>query len=132
MTEVDWHFLLSGWLHNSMKIYHFACLFVIFAVGVAAITDIRLSKNNYYDRMNARLRICLDEAVNASAWELRAAGTVFDSYTESNVISSFYNAFYASVGIMDMPAKDIIVGRYIPVIMIILKEGYYVYFYLCR
>ena len=112
-----------------MKIYHFACLFIVFAVSVAVITDIHLSKSNYYERMNTRIETCLDEAVNAAAWELRAAGTVFDSYTESRVISSFYNSFSAAMGIMDMPEKERVTGKFIPLIIITLKDGYYIFRY---
>ena len=112
-----------------MKIYHFVLAFTIIAIGVIVITDMTLAEKSLYDRNDRKMDKCLAEAVNAAAWELRASGTIFDSYTESRVIDSLYNSFYASLGIMDDPTKPQSLGKYIPQIIVTLKEGYFIYRY---
>ena len=110
-----------------MKIYHFTMFFAVFAIGVIVLTDAGISKNRRYEKERLRMETIIDDAVNAAAWELRASGTVFDGMTEERVIDAFYYSLYASLGITGHPDKRAGVQQYIPVLMIRLNGGYYVY-----
>ncbi|MBR4343481.1 MAG: hypothetical protein IKP88_12405 [Lachnospiraceae bacterium] len=113
-----------------MKIYHFTLLFAVFAVSVIVITDVKLSWERKNEEVRIRMDAMIDEAVNAAAWEMRSSGTVFDSVVEERAIAAFYYSLYASLGIMDLPEKRKEIQKYIPEIMITLKEGYYDYTYI--
>ena len=112
-----------------MKIYHFTMLFAVFALSMIVLTDAGLSEKRRYEKERLRMESIIDDAVNAAAWELRASGTVFDGMTEERAIDAFYYSLYASLGISGHPEKRAGVQQYIPMLVITLKDGYYVYIY---
>jgi len=110
-----------------MKLSHYAILFVIFALGVAAVTDMRVAEKKYLNRQFEIMDGYLDRAVKAGANELRASGTVFDEAAEYRAIEAFFLSMYASMGIMDMPEQRRMLVKYVPELIIMLEDGYYVY-----
>ena len=112
-----------------MKIYHFTMFFAVFAIGMIVLTDAGISENRRYEKERLRMESIIDGAVNAAAWELRASGTVFNGLIEERVIDAFYFSLYASLGISGHPEKRAWVQQYIPMLLITLKDGYYIYNY---
>ncbi len=112
-----------------MKIYHFVLLFAVFAIGTIMVTDMRLSEKRYSEKERTILEEKLDEAAEAAAGELAAYSTGTGEITERRAVDAFFYSMYASLGIIDMPQAINDLKKYVPVFMIGLKDGYYLYTY---
>ena len=112
-----------------MKIYHFVLIFAAFAIGTIMVTDMKMSEKRYSEREKAELAKKLDRAAEAAAGELRASSAGTGEILMQKAIEAFFYSLYASLGIIDMPLSRYDLKRYIPVFIIGLKEGYYVYTY---
>ena len=112
-----------------MKIYHFVLIFAAFAIGTIMVTDMRISEKRYSDREKAVLLRKLERATEAAAGELRANASGAGEISMQKAIEAFFYSFYASLGVIDMPLARNNLKRYLPVFVIGLKEGYYMYTY---
>ena len=112
-----------------MKIYHFVLLFAVFAIGTIMVTDMRMSEKRYSEREKAELSEKLERAAEAAAGELASYNAEKSGLAEHRAIEAFFYSMYASLGVIDMPQAVSDLKKYIPVFMIGLKEGYYLYTY---
>lgn len=112
-----------------MKIYHFVILFAIFAIGTIMVADMKMSEKRYSEQEKAVLSDSLQRAAEAAAGELAVLKAGTWEIAEQRAIDAFFYSMYASLGILDMSQEINALRKYVPVILIGVKEGYYLYTY---
>ena len=112
-----------------MKIYHFVLLFAIFAIGTIMVTDMRVSEKRNSKREKALLSENLEKAAEAAAGELASYNEEKGELAEQRAIEAFFYSMYASLGIIDMPQAVSDLKKYVPLFMIGVRDGYYLYTY---
>ncbi len=112
-----------------MKVYHFVLLFAVFAIGTIMVTDMRLSEKRYGEREKAGLSEKLERAAEAAAGELASYNEEKGELAEQRAIEAFFYSMYASLGIIDMPQAVSDLKKYVPLFMIGVRDGYYLYTY---
>ena len=110
-----------------MRYHHFTILFVI----IFAVFSLRMSMSVSGYEKAADSYAKIERSFYAAA---DAAGEALCRYGISEIITdrgaaydAFFNSMYASLGIMDNPAKKEEFLNYIPLFAVIENEGFYVY-----
>lgn len=111
-----------------MKIYHYALIFVIFAISVVIVTDIRVSESDYMSREAELNNTIFDRAVVAATDRLLESDSGVTELTKENAVMAFYDSLYASFGVADSPLARENMSLYVPVICVTEPDGFYIYY----
>ena len=110
-----------------MRIHHFTIIFVIFALSLVIIKDSEFKESAAEKRKKQEYQKNVEKAVEAAAWELRAAGVYFDDKTGERAIDVFYYSLFASLGIEgNIYGREALKEKF-PSFTVCLNDGYYIY-----
>lgn len=110
-----------------MKLYHYALIFVCFAIAMVAITDLGVSEKNYMAEGTEVQNTIFDRAVVAATNMLLDTEEGASEFRREEAVNAFYDSLFASFGISDMPASRENMKLYVPVICITEPDGFYIY-----
>ena len=110
-----------------MKLYHFALIFVCFAIAMVAITDLSVSEKNYMAEGTEVQNTIFDRAVVAATTRLLDTEEGASELKREEAVTAFYDSLFASFGISDMPASRENMKLYVPVICVTEPDGFYIY-----
>ncbi len=103
--------------------------FVVIAISIIVPTDIRLNNLKAVvlnkEEIDRYLDVAIDDAVSRLV-EVGENNQII--INKENAIESFYTSLYASFGILSDKAKQQELALYIPVIVITMEDGYYIYY----
>lgn len=110
-----------------MKLYHYALIFVCFAIAMVAITDLSVSEKNYMAEGAEVENTIFDRAVVAATNRLLDTEEGASELKREEAVTAFYDSLFASFGISDMPASRENMKLYVPVICVTEPDGFYIY-----
>lgn len=112
-----------------MKLYHFSFAFIVFAITVIIITDIRTNNLRAVirnlEQINCKLDIAVDDGV-AKLAEVDNSNLVI--LNKERAVTSFFSSLHSSFAILDDQETGAKLNLYIPVIAITMEDGYYLYY----
>lgn len=112
-----------------MKLYHYSIAFIVFAIAVIVITDIRTNNLKAVIRnrelMNNKLDIAVDDGVARLAEVDNSNHVVLN---KENAVTSFFASLHSSFSILGDQEEGTKLNLYIPVIVITLEDGYYLHY----
>lgn len=112
-----------------MKLYHYCVLFVIIAIALFTITDIKT--NNYIAVASEKEQLdqSFSKAIDDATAKISNVDNLNDDLTinKENALDQFYLSLYAALGIPDDPIKQEDINNYMPVVAVTCKDGFYVY-----
>lgn len=111
-----------------MKFYHFAIVFVIFAIAIVAMTDLKVSEKNYMAENTEVTNTIFDRAVVAATDRLLDTEEGASLLKREEATEAFFDSLYASFGITDMPLSRENMALYVPVICVTEPDGFYICF----
>ncbi len=111
-----------------MKIHHFALIFVIFALTIVVVTDLKVSEADYMSRETGLVNTIFDRAVVAATDNLLDSEFGVTELTKENAVQAFFDSLYASFGITDSPLSRENMALYVPVICVTEPDGFYIYY----
>lgn len=112
-----------------MKLHHFSILFVIIAIVVFTITDIKTDRLVSIMKDKESLDLDFNNAIDSAARnlvEVDAAGSLV--VNKETAVNDFLLSMYASLNLMNDDDKQKRLQNYIPVIVITCEDGYYLYY----
>lgn len=112
-----------------MKLYHFILTFVIIALTIIVIINIRVDNlntviNNKHE-IDRKLTVAIDDAAK-NLIQLDANNEIIVS--KESAVNSFFTSLYTSFGILSDKEKQVQLSMYIPVIAVTEEDGYYIYY----
>lgn len=112
-----------------MKLHHFGIIFMVLAVAIFLMLDIRTSSLKAIYEESLTLERCLSQAVDDGANALVQSQDLRKLILSKNDgVQTFYTSMYSALGI----ASDIVaqekIRRYIPVIAITDSDGLYLFY----
>lgn len=113
-----------------MRAFHFSITFVIIAIAFILICDIRT--NNLNAAINNRKEIdrYIDVAIDDAVTSLVDVGENNQiRINKEKAIESFFASLYSNFNIMSNREKQEELALYIPVIVVTLEDGYYIYYF---
>lgn len=110
-----------------MKLYHYALIFVCFAIAVITVTDLTVSEKNYMAEGAEVANTIFDRAVVAATNSLLDTEEGASELKRDEAVTAFYDSLFASFGISDMPESRENMKLYVPVICVTEPDGFYVY-----
>lgn len=111
-----------------MKFYHYAIIFVIFAIAIVAMTDLKVSEKNYMAENTEVTNTIFDRAVVAATDRLLDTEEGASQLKREEATVAFFDSLYASFGITDMPLSRENMALYVPVICVTEPDGFYICF----
>lgn len=108
-----------------MKGYHFTIIFAIIAYMVIKIVDLNITELNAAIYSRLRIEEAVNIAVDTAVKEMKTSVLHGEDPDSEHIYKAFYNTLSASLGIMDDPAQRELLHIYIPVMIIILNDGFY-------
>lgn len=113
-----------------MKIYHFAIIFVIFAIGLFIELDLHTKNLTAILTEKDWLNQCFDKAIDDAANQLvEINGIHYLQVNKEEAVNTFFESLYASLTIIDNPIKQMELKKYIPIIAITVEDGFYINFW---
>lgn len=113
-----------------MKLYHFVIIFLLFFLFAIIKTDISIGDIKEVTNEKELMQSSLDTATSDAINFLASSETYgSNAINKDGIISTFFNSFYSSMGIISDKNAQIEIQNYIPVILLCDSDGYFVYYY---
>lgn len=113
-----------------IKLYHFTISFILIAITFLIITDIRTNNLNAVVNNKKEIDRYIDTAIDDAVIRLIEVGeNNMISINKEKAIESFMTSLYSSFNILSNQEKQKELSLYIPVIVVTLEDGYYIYYY---
>lgn len=112
-----------------MKLYHFGILFVVIAIALFTISDIKTS--NYVAASENREKIDknFSKAIGNAADNLvQVDGIDSLKINKDRAVRRFFQSLYASMNVLDDKDMQKKLQNYVPVIAETCEDGYYIYY----
>lgn len=111
-----------------MKLYHYCLVFCLFSIGTILISDMVIFERQTVSIYSENTDAVFDKAVDAAVKRLRLYSEHDSEGVRDDAVEAFYDSLYASLGIADNPDSREKVRLYVPVIIITVGDGFYVYY----
>lgn len=112
-----------------MRLSHFSIIFVILAVAVIVITDIKTNDLKAVidnrEQINRNLDIAIDDGASMLT-EVDMNNDIIINKEEA--VNSFFMSLSSSFGVLSDKSSQEKLNLYIPVIAVTMEDGYYVFF----
>ncbi len=112
-----------------MRIHNYIIIFVVIAISIFVVLDIK--SNSMEAILNNKVQIernittAIDDGVNSLV-------QTFDSdkltINKDEAVNSFFASLYSSFGIMDDKDNIAKLNQYIPLILVTMEDGYYIFY----
>ncbi len=114
---------------EEMKLYHFILIFIIIAIGVTSILEIKTDhlKAAIQDKkqIDRNLKTAVDDGVAAFLRVDDSNRVIID---KDDAINSFFISLVASFGVLDDQEAKEKLKIYVPVVVATIDDGYYIFF----
>lgn len=112
-----------------MKLSDLCLVFLIFEIIVFSILDIRFQQLEAIAVQTSAYNTALDNAVDDGCFYLVEADTSRKLNTnKERAVEQFFTSLYSNFGVMGQPFLEEQLNRYIPVILVTDKDGFYIYY----
>lgn len=113
-----------------IKLYHFTISFVVIAITYIIISDIRTNNLNAVINNKKEIDRYIDTAIDDAAIRLIDVGENNQIIVnKEKAVESFMASLYSSFNILSNRDKQKELSLYIPVIVVTVEDGYYIYYY---
>lgn len=110
-----------------MKLTDFLVVLLIIAVPVYMLTDYRVDATKALMQEQQRIDLALDQAVDDAVETLTYGDNANNGgYAKEECLQAFYNAIFASFGVLSNSAQQELIRLYVPVFVVALNDGFYV------
>lgn len=114
----------------NIKLYHFTISFVLIAITYIIISDIRTNNLNAVVNNKKEIDRYIDTAIDDAAIRLIEVGENNQiRINKEKAVDSFMASLYSSFNILSNRDKQNELSLYIPVIIVTVEDGYYIYYY---
>lgn len=112
-----------------MKLYHFSIAFIIFAITVIIITDIRTDNLKAVISNMEEIKDKLDIAVDDGAVRLvEVDNSNHVILNKEKAVTSFFSSLHSSFAILGDQEAGARLNLYVPVIAITMEDGYFLHY----
>lgn len=113
---------------SGMKLSHYALFFVFFAICIMVPLNIHISQLSEIKEQKIEYNRIIDNAVDDAVTKLveteRGDAIVLN---KEIAVQNFFTSLYSGFGIYDDVGKQEYLKMFIPIIMIVDRDGYYIY-----
>lgn len=112
-----------------MKLTDFVLTFLVFELILFSILDIRFSQLIAVTERSNAFNTALDNAVDDGCFFLVEEDSGRSLYTnKEKAVEQFFTSLYANLGIIGQSVPEEELKRYIPVILVTERDGFYIYY----
>jgi hypothetical protein len=109
-----------------MKLHHLSILFVILALALFVLTDIKTNTQIAVSKEKKLLDQSFSRAIDDALIDfVEVEGFENLHINRESAVQNFFSSLYASLDIMDQPDKKELMKNYTPVIAIACEDGFY-------
>ncbi len=112
-----------------MKLSDLCLIFLVIEIIVFSMLDIRFQQLEAVAEKTNAYNTALDNAVDDGCFYLVEADSSRNLYTnKEKAVEQFFSSLYANFGVMGQPFQEEQLKRYIPVILVTDRDGFYIYY----
>ncbi len=112
-----------------MRIHNYVIIFVVIAISTFVVLDIKMNSMEAVVRSKTQIERNIITAIDDGVKNLiQSEDSNMLKINKEAAINSFFASLYSSFGITDDKDSIMKLNQYIPVITIILEDGYYVFY----
>jgi hypothetical protein len=112
-----------------LKLNHFTIIYVVIAITLFVITDIKTDNYVSISKEKENIDQCFNKAIDdATRNMIEIRGIENLIINKDRAVHDFFNSMYASLGIIDNAVKRELLNNYVPVIAITYEDGFYIHY----